>query len=98
MIRTSKRSRGARAGAGIAAAAVVAGLLAGCAAEVSIRGNAVDKDSLALIKPGQQTRDQVIELIGSPTSVATFDKSTIYYVTQKTKVVTYHEPEISRAP
>lgn len=90
----SEPLRPTRAGIRIAAAAALLALLGACAPEVNIRGNAVDKATLAQIKPGHQTRQQVIELLGSPTSVATFDKNTIYYITQKTEMVAFHEPKI----
>lgn len=74
---------------------VTAAALSACAAaEINVRGNKLDKNALAQIKPGKQTRDQVIELLGSPTSVATFDKNTIYYITQRTRLVTYHAPQV----
>ncbi len=69
-------------------------MLGACAAEVNIRGNQLDEEAFALLKPGQQNREQVIELLGSPTAVATFDSNLIYYITQRTRTVTYHSPEV----
>lgn len=78
----------------LCAAAVLAAMLGACAAEVNIRGNQLDEEAFALLKPGQQNREQVIELLGSPTAVATFDSNLIYYITQRTRTVTYHSPEV----
>jgi outer membrane protein assembly factor BamE (lipoprotein component of BamABCDE complex) len=70
------------------------GLLAACSADINLRGNAPDTDRLALIKPGAQSREQVVQLLGSPTTISTFDKNTIYYISQRTKVVTFNKPQI----
>jgi outer membrane protein assembly factor BamE (lipoprotein component of BamABCDE complex) len=66
----------------------------GCSADINVRGNAPDADRLALIKPGAQSREQVIQLLGSPTTISTFDKTTIYYISQRTKVVTFNKPQV----
>lgn len=68
--------------------------LTACAAEVHIRGNKVEDDVLAQIEPGRQSREQVVEMLGSPSSVAVFDSSTILYISQRTRTVTFHEPEV----
>jgi outer membrane protein assembly factor BamE (lipoprotein component of BamABCDE complex) len=70
------------------------GLMAACSADINQRGNAPDADRLALIKPGAQSREQVVQLLGSPTTISTFDKNTIYYISQRTKVVTFNKPQI----
>lgn len=76
------------------ALAVTTLLAASCSSQVNLRGNAPDPEQLALVQPGAQSRDQVIQLLGSPTTVATFDKSVIYYISQRTQTVTYHAPEV----
>lgn len=76
-------------------ALTVAALLAGgCTNEVNLRGNAPEAEQLALIQPGAQSREQVIQLLGSPTTVGTFDKKVIYYISQRTQTVTFHAPEV----
>jgi outer membrane protein assembly factor BamE (lipoprotein component of BamABCDE complex) len=78
--------------------AIIASALAlgagACAPEIHYRGNTPEADRLDLIKPGAQTREQVVRLLGSPTMVATFDKDTILYLGQKTRTVTFREPEV----
>jgi outer membrane protein assembly factor BamE (lipoprotein component of BamABCDE complex) len=76
------------------ALALAAFIGTGCASEVNLRGNAPDLEQLAVIKPGAQSREQVIQLLGSPTSVGTFDKSVIYYISQRIQTVTYHAPKV----
>jgi outer membrane protein assembly factor BamE (lipoprotein component of BamABCDE complex) len=82
-----------RTGPVIASVILGFGLVA-CAPEIHYRGNTPEADRLALIKPGAQTREQVVRLLGSPTMVATFDKDTVLYLGQKTRTVTFREPEV----
>ncbi|MDX1482865.1 MAG: outer membrane protein assembly factor BamE [Alphaproteobacteria bacterium] len=63
--------------------------LPGCAADVTVRGNAVDKDNLAQLQNGVHDRGKVRELLGSPTNVATFSNETWYYVSQKEQTVAF---------
>lgn len=90
--RLSRRARFPLRKSLLAVAAAV--ILTACAAEVHIRGNKVEDDMLAQIKPGQQNRDQIVEMLGSPTSVAVFDSSTLLYISQRTQTVTFHAPEV----
>lgn len=68
-------------------------LLGGCAADVNVRGNIVDQEKLAGIRPGTQDRDAVRSLLGSPTNVATFSNETWYYISQKDKSVAFKKIE-----
>ena len=78
--------------------AVCAGVLAfsvlGCAPRVDTRGNLPDPDVLADIKPGQQSRDEVAEILGSPSSIAAFDQETWYYISKRTETFAFFEPEV----
>ena len=64
-------------------------LLAGCAVSEDQRGNLPDSDNLAEIKPGTTTKEQVVKIIGSPSSASTFDDDTWYYISRKTKQVAF---------
>jgi outer membrane protein assembly factor BamE (lipoprotein component of BamABCDE complex) len=59
--------------------------LAGCAKSISTHGYRLDTAALALIEPGQSSQGDVIQLLGSPSSLATFDDRTWYYVSQRTE-------------
>jgi outer membrane protein assembly factor BamE (lipoprotein component of BamABCDE complex) len=59
--------------------------LAACAANVSTHGHRLDAAALAQVEPGQSSQDDVIQLLGSPSSIATFDDRTWYYVSQRTE-------------
>lgn len=69
-------------------------LLGGCSMMPSfltyppqIRGNMVDAETLKQLVPGTSTRDDVMALIGSPTTKATFDDNTWLYIGEITKPV-----------
>jgi len=82
-----------------AAALLLVGTLAipACTPEVNQRGHVPDPESLALIKPGQQTRDQVLDMLGSPTTIGTFEDSRWYYITRKTEHLAFYNPDLVEA-
>ena len=78
----------------LAIAAVAASMtLAGCAGRVDTRGNLADPEVVGQITPGQSTRGTVQDLLGSPTTVATFDDRTWYYIGRKTEKLAFFEPK-----
>ncbi len=76
----------------LAAAAVIA--LAGCAISVDQRGKLPDPDRIAEVQPGKTTKDQVIKILGSPSSSSAFDDNTWFYISRKTKQVAFFQPEV----
>jgi outer membrane protein assembly factor BamE (lipoprotein component of BamABCDE complex) len=68
-------------------------LLVGCSTSVDQRGNLPDQDRLAEIKPGVTTREQVQQLLGTPSSTSTFDDSTWYYISKKTEQWAFLSPD-----
>lgn len=74
--------------------AVLAVTLTACAARLATRGNLPDPDLLAEITPGEHTRDEVAEILGSPSSTAVFDQETWYYISEQTETFAFFEPEI----
>ena len=77
-----------------AAVAVLALALAACAGQVDTRGNFADLEAVSQITPGQSTRGTVEDLLGSPTTVATFNDKTWYYIGRKTEKFAFFEPEV----
>ncbi|HYG88298.1 MAG TPA: outer membrane protein assembly factor BamE [Azospirillum sp.] len=65
-----------------------------CAPTVATRGNMTDPDAVATIKTGSTTRDEVASLLGTPTSVGTFDQNVWYYIGQKTEKTAFFKPEV----
>ncbi|MCK8783842.1 outer membrane protein assembly factor BamE [Roseomonas sp. NAR14] len=64
-------------------------LLAGCSffeQPTQLRGNRVDPELLSQLTPGVQGKQDVIALIGSPTSRGTFDDNYWYYISADTRI------------
>jgi len=66
----------------------------GCEEQVDVRGNLPDAKTIASLKPGQSTRAQVETTLGTPSSVATFDQETWYYIGGREKTVSFFKPEL----
>ena len=86
-----------RSGPITAIVVVMALAIASCAPAVDLRGHVPNPEALALIKPGQQTRDQVFDMLGSPTAIGTFEDSRWYYITRKTEQLAFYDAELIEA-
>jgi outer membrane protein assembly factor BamE (lipoprotein component of BamABCDE complex) len=77
---------------------VIAGLVAvglgACAPAVNTRGNLVEDDRLGQLAVGQTTAREVATLLGTPTTVATFDERTWYYIGERTEQRAFFEPNV----
>ena len=75
--------------------AVIAALgMAGCTTSISTHGHRLDAAALAQIEPGQSSQGDVIQLLGSPSSLATFDDHTWYYISQRTERHSFYHSSI----
>ena len=68
--------------------------LFGCSARIDQRGKIPDKEKLAVIKPGVNTKEDVMRLIGSPTNTGTFDDNIWVYFHKLTETVSFFEPKV----
>ena len=59
-------------------------LAAGGATGVEQRGNLPAEDKIAEIHPGSTTKDEVIKILGSPSSVSVFNDKSWYYISRRT--------------
>ncbi len=59
-------------------------LLSACAKDVELRGNLPKPEALAGLAPGEQTRQDVQALLGTPATTSLFDDETWYYVSAHT--------------
>jgi len=75
--------------AAVALLALLAGTAA-CTSQVSTHGHRLDAAALAQIEPGRSSQRDVVQLLGSPSSLATFDDRTWYYVSQRTESHTFY--------
>ena len=69
-------------------------IVAGCQGRIDVRGNLPSPDLLQDIEVGHITKNEVVELLGSPSSVSPFSGDTWYYISERTKSVAFFEPEI----
>ena len=91
--RSEKGGTGATLGRVLLAAALSAGLAA-CGGEVVTRGNMPDAELIAEIEPGLDTREDVVDKLGSPSAISTFQDRKWYYVGQRTKNLAFFKPEV----
>ena len=76
-------------------AGLVAGLvLIGCVPQVSNHGYRLDEAAFAQIEPGRTTRDEVLQLLGSPSALTTFDGSVWYYVSQRSERLSFYQDNV----
>lgn len=65
-------------------------LMAGCGIYVDHQhGYVPDAELIAQIEPGKQDREQVRQLLGSPSSQSTLDDRTWYYVSKHTERIAF---------
>ncbi|HXV23032.1 MAG TPA: outer membrane protein assembly factor BamE [Alphaproteobacteria bacterium] len=67
---------------------------ASCSGRIDTRGNLADPEVVSQISPGESTRGTVEDLLGSPTTVATFNDRTWYYIGRKTEKLAFFAPEV----
>lgn len=77
--------------AGIALS-ILAGVAA-CTPRIDQRGNKPDEDQVVQINPGVDDKTRVAELIGTPSTISTFDDRTWYYISKRTETVGFLDPE-----
>jgi outer membrane protein assembly factor BamE (lipoprotein component of BamABCDE complex) len=68
--------------------------LSACVPQVSNHGYRLDEAALAQVESGRTSREQVLQLLGSPSSVTTFDGSVWYYVGQRTERLSFYQEEV----
>jgi outer membrane protein assembly factor BamE (lipoprotein component of BamABCDE complex) len=79
-------------------ASLLAGILAlglgACAQDIRVRGNIPDSEAVSKINPGVHSRIDIQSLLGSPSTVSTFQDSKWYYIGQKSTQFAFFEPEV----
>lgn len=68
--------------------------LAACSEELIVRGNMPDPEVAATIHPGETTREEVAAMLGSPSTISSFQDRTWYYIGQKQEQVAFFDPEV----
>lgn len=94
-MRRSKLPGGRPSAVAAGAAALVLALgLSGCSEELIVRGNMPDPEVAATIEPGATTREEVAAMLGSPSTISSFQDRTWYYIGQKQEQIAFFEPEV----
>jgi len=70
-------------------------VLAACSPRIDQRGNLLDPDAVLAVQPGVQSKDQVAQLLGTPSTVATFDDKTWYYISKRTETTAFFPSDIT---
>ena len=78
----------------LAALVLVIGATA-CESRLDTRGNMPDPSRLAEVASGSHTREDVVEILGSPSSIAVFDQESWYYISKRTTTFAFFEPDVS---
>ena len=65
-----------------------------CSPRAQTRGNLPDPELVAQLKVGDISRDEVAEVLGSPSSVTSFGDEVWFYISEKTETLAWLEPEI----
>jgi outer membrane protein assembly factor BamE (lipoprotein component of BamABCDE complex) len=68
---------------------------AACSPMRETRGYVPDDVLLGELKPGVHDKNSVASLLGSPSSVATFDGATWYYITRKTEQLAFFAEKVT---
>lgn len=66
----------------------------GCETIVDTRGFAPTPGSVEKLETDTQSREDVVRLIGSPSTVATFNPNVWYYITQKQEYYAFFKPSM----
>lgn len=86
------RVRGAWRRASVAAALALP--IAACSGNVQVHGNMPDPELVSEIQPGNYGRRDVAGLLGSPSTVSTFEDSKWYYVGERTSKFAFFKPKV----
>jgi outer membrane protein assembly factor BamE (lipoprotein component of BamABCDE complex) len=72
----------------------VGALTAACTAQLDTHGDHIEADRLAQIRPGVQTREDVAQLLGSPSSTSVFDSERWYYISDMVETRSIFDREV----
>ena len=70
-------------------------MLTACAPRIVTSGNLPDPERLAEISDGGFSREEVAEILGSPSSVAVLEGEVWYYISKRTETLAFFEPDVS---
>ena len=66
-----------------------------CAPRIATHGNLPDPDRLAEVVPGEMAKDEVSEILGSPSSISMFGEETWYYISERKETTAFFAPDLA---
>jgi len=75
-------------------AAAAAAFLAACSTSIDQRGHLPPAQEIAQIHPGKTTKDEVVKILGTPSSVGVFDDKDWYYISERVKESSFFSPKV----
>jgi outer membrane protein assembly factor BamE (lipoprotein component of BamABCDE complex) len=87
----SRARRMFRIGLGVGLAAAVSACVE---PRIDQRGNKPDEDQVVQINPGVDDKQRVAELIGTPSTISTFNDRTWYYISKRTETTAFFDPDV----
>jgi len=69
-------------------------LLGGCATKVDSGGYVADGDIKSKVTVGKTSKDEVTNLLGSPSSQSSFGNESWYYITNRKEAFAFMKPEV----
>jgi len=73
---------------------ILASLNSGCSSTVETRGFNAENVRFDQIKPGIQSKQEVQQILGSPSAIPSFDPNTWYYISKKTETTCFFTPTV----
>jgi outer membrane protein assembly factor BamE (lipoprotein component of BamABCDE complex) len=75
--------------------AIAAGAtVSACSTMVEQRGHLPPPEEIAQIHPGKTTKDQVVKILGTPSSVSVFNDKNWYYISSRTSQFSFLDPKV----
>lgn len=81
---------------GFLCAAAILCTVSACTPTPRVHGNLIEDFRLENIKVGESNQRDVVQILGTPSSVSTFDDSTWYYIGERTKQTAFFQPEVQK--
>lgn len=69
--------------------------LGACSPTLHSRGHVPDEEALATLEPGQNSRADVSQALGTPSAQGTFDDDTWYYISERTETIAFLHPKVT---
>ena len=68
--------------------------LSACASDNQVNGQLPSPERIAMIEPGVSNRDDVLELLGSPSTRPPFDDNNWYYIRKISHTIAFFDPVV----